>query len=98
MANAPIDTLPLFVKARSIVPLGAEVQSAQQPQAIASVRVYPGANGKFALYQDDGKTYEYEKTGGKVTNFTWDDARHQLKQEGARAWSGPDSSVVTVVK
>ncbi len=98
VANAPIDTLPLFVKAGSIVPLGVEVQSAQQPQAIASVRVYPGANGRFALYQDDGKTYEYEKKGGQVTNLTWDDAAHQLKHEGARAWSGPDSSVVTVVK
>ena len=55
VADAPIDTLPLFVRAGSIVPLGSEVQSAQQPQAIASVRVYPGANGSFTLFQDDGR-------------------------------------------
>ena len=55
VADAPIDTLPLFVRAGSIVPLGSEVQSAQQPQTIASVRVYPGANGKFTLFQDDGR-------------------------------------------
>ena len=97
VADAPIDTLPLFVKAGSIVPLGSEVQSAQQPQTIASVRVYPGANGSFTLFQDDGKTYAYEKTGGSVTKLIWDDAAHRLKHEGASAWSGPDMSVVIVI-
>jgi alpha-D-xyloside xylohydrolase len=98
VADAPIDTLPLFVKAGSIVPLGSEVQSAQQPQAIASVRVYPGADGKFTLFQDDGDTYKYEKSGGKLTNLTWDDAAHQLKHDGAPAWTGTDRSIVMVVK
>jgi alpha-D-xyloside xylohydrolase len=97
VADAPIDTLPLFVKAGSIVPLGSEVQSGQQAQTIASVRVYPGADGKFTLFQDDGNTYEYEKSGGKLTNLTWDNAAHQLRHEGAPAWSGPDASVITVV-
>jgi alpha-D-xyloside xylohydrolase len=97
VADAPIDTLPLFVKAGGIVPLGSEVQSAQQSQKIASVRVYPGANGSFTLFQDDGKTYAYEKTGGSVTKLIWDDAAHRLKHEGASAWSGSDESVVTVV-
>ncbi len=95
MADAPVDTLPLFVRSGSIVPLGSEVQSAQRPQTIASVRVYPGADGKFTLFQDDGDTYEYEKSGGILTNLTWDDAAHQLKHEGASAWSR--LSVVTVV-
>jgi alpha-D-xyloside xylohydrolase len=97
-ADAPIDTLPLFVRAGSIVPLGSEAQSAQQTQTIASVRVYPGANGTFTLFQDDGNTYAYEKSGSSVTNFTWDDAAHQLKHEGAPPWSGPDQSVVTIVR
>jgi len=79
------------------VPLGSEVQSAQRPQAIASVRVYPGANGSFTLFQDDGKTYAYEKGGGSVTKLTWDDAARQLKHEGAPAWSEPDQSVVEIV-
>jgi alpha-D-xyloside xylohydrolase len=95
--DAPIDTLPLFVKAGSIVPLGSEVQSAQQPQTIASVRVYPGANGLFALFQDDGNTYVYEKTGGSVTTLTWNDSAQQFKHEGAAAWSGPDESVLAVI-
>ena len=96
-ADAPIDTVPLFVKAGSILPLGAEVESAQRPQTIASVRVYPGADASFTLFQDDGTTYGYEKDGGSVTKLTWDEATHQLKHEGALSWSGTDQPVVTVV-
>lgn len=96
-ADAPIDTLPLFVRAGSIVPLGSEVLSASLPQTIASVRVYPGANGSFTLFQDDGKTYAYEKGAGSSTELTWDDAAHQLKHDGAAMRNGPDHSVVTVI-
>lgn len=97
VADAPIDVLPLFVKAGSIVPLGSEVESAQQPQSIVSVRVYPGADGQFTIFQDDGKTYAYEKDGGTVTTLTWDDGAHRLKHEGAPAWTAPDRSIVTVI-
>lgn len=97
VADAPIDTLPLFVKAGSIVPFGSTVQSAQQHQAIASIRVYPGIDGRFTLFQDNGQTYGYEKGDDSVTQLIWDDATHQLKHEGAAAWSEPDHSVVKVV-
>src|SRR5579884_2139177 len=96
-ADAPIDVLPLFVKAGSIVPLGSEVQSTHQQQTITSVRVYSGADGTFTLFQDDGTTYTYEKSGGSITKLTWDDAAHQLKHQGAPAWAGPDRAVVTVI-
>ncbi len=97
VAAAPIDVLPLFVRAGSIVPLGSEVVSAQQPQATATVKVYPGANGSFTLFQDDGRTYTYEKNGGSVTKLIWDEAAHRLRHEGMPGWSGPDESVVKVV-
>lgn len=97
VADAPIDTLPLFVRAGSIVPLGSEVESAQQPQSIVSVRVYPGSNGNFTVFQDDGKTYAYEKDGGSVTTLIWDDAARRLKHEGAPAWTGKDQSVVRII-
>ena len=97
VVDAPIDTLPLFVRAGSIVPLGSEVLSASLPQSIASVRVYPGANGSFTLFQDDGATYGYEKGAGTITKLTWDDATHQLKHVGAPAWTGQDESVVEVI-
>jgi alpha-D-xyloside xylohydrolase len=96
-ADAPIETLPLYVKAGSILPLGSEVESAQRPQTIVSVRVYSGADGSFTLYQDDGKTYAYEKDGGSVTKLTWDDAAHRFKHEGTPGWNELDSSVVRVV-
>lgn len=96
-ADAPIDTLPLFVNAGSIVPLGSEIESTQEIQKIVSVRVYPGANGSFTLFQDDGKTYAYENGGGSVTNLTWDDTTQHLKRDGAPAWSGSDDSVVKVI-
>ena len=54
---APIETIPLFVRAGSILPLGSPVESTADRQAIQTVRVYPGADGRFTLYQDDGHTY-----------------------------------------
>ena len=97
VADALIDTLPLFVRAGSIVPLGSEVDSTQQHQKIASVRVYPGENGSFTLFEDDGKTYAYEKGGGSETKLTWDDATHHLQHEGAAAYGELDEAKVLVI-
>ncbi|HEX3742613.1 MAG TPA: glycoside hydrolase family 31 protein [Bryobacteraceae bacterium] len=96
-APAPIDTLPLFVRAGSIVPLGDSVQSTSEAQTIAAVRVYPGADGAFTLYSDDGKTYDYEKGVRHVTQLHWDDAARKLNRQGDAAWSVPDSQVVQIV-
>ena len=97
VADAPIDTLPLFVRAGSIVPLGSDVDSTQEKQRIGSVRVYPGANGSFTLFEDDGKTYAYEKGGGSITTFTWDEAAHQLTHDGGAASSELDKATVVVI-
>jgi len=94
---APIDTIPLFVRAGSILPIGAPVLSTQQTQAIAKVRVYPGADASFTLFSDDGTTYDYEKGAGSITKLRWDDASKQLTHDGASAWSQPDSTIVEVV-
>ncbi|GLQ87439.1 glycoside hydrolase family 31 protein [Dyella flagellata] len=95
--DAPIDTLPLFVRAGSIVPLGPDAAGAQQSQKIVSVKVYPGADGRFELFRDDGKSYGYEQGKYSVTKLMWNDATHQLKQEGEAAWREPDSTVVSVI-
>ncbi len=97
VADAPIDTLPLFVRAGSIVPLGSDVDSTQEKQRIGSVRVYPGANGSFTLFEDDGKTYAYEKGGGSITTLTWDEAAHQLAHDGGAASSELDKARVVVI-
>jgi alpha-D-xyloside xylohydrolase len=95
---APIDTIPLFVRAGSIIPLGASVESTHQTQAIARIRVYPGADAAFTLFSDDGITYAYEKGAGSITRLRWDDAAGKFTREGAQAWSAPDNEVVEVVK
>ena len=96
-ASAPIDTIPLFVRAGSILPLGAPVENTHQQQAIAKIRVYPGADSSFSLFSDDGTTYAYEKGAGSITWLHWDDAKRQFTHEGDAAWSGPDGTVVETV-
>jgi alpha-D-xyloside xylohydrolase len=95
--DAPIDTLPLFVRAGSVLPLGEAIESSNQPQKIARLRIYPGADAEFTLYQDDGKTYAYEKGDCRVTRLHWNDAAQQLTHQGAKAWTEPDSEIVDVV-
>lgn len=96
--SAPIDTIPLFIRAGSIIPLGSDVLSTAQEQKIASVRVYPGANGEFTLFSDDGTSYGYEKGRSSITRLRWDDAKKQLTHEGPAAWTEPDSKIVHVVQ
>jgi hypothetical protein len=62
------------------------------------VQVWPGANADFALYQDDGRTYAYEKGDFQLTHLHWDDASRQLTHSGASAWSGPDTQIVELVQ
>ena len=95
---APIETIPLFVRAGSIVPLGRPILSTQQHQAIASIRVYPGADGTFSLYSDDGRTYAYEKGKHSITTLHWDDTAHRFTHTGATAWSEPDAKLVDIIR
>jgi len=87
-ADAPIETLPLFVRAGSIVPVGEPVSSTNETQKLAQVTVYAGADGDFTLYSDDGKTYAYENGASSVTPLHWDDT--------ARRLSGADAGVVVI--
>ncbi|HTV16223.1 MAG TPA: TIM-barrel domain-containing protein [Acidobacteriaceae bacterium] len=96
-ADAPIDKLPLFVRAGSIIPLGSAVDSTAEKQSIEKVQIWPGASSDFDLYQDDGRTYAYEKGDFQLTHLHWDDAAHKLSHSGSAAWSAPDSQVVDVI-
>lgn len=95
--DAPIDTLPLFVRAGAIVPLGEAIESTRQVQKIAKLRVYPGGDADFTLYQDDGITYAYEKQEHSLTRLHWDDASQRLVHEGPAAWTKPDSQVIEII-
>ena len=83
VASAPIETIPLFVRAGSILPMGSVVESTNESQTIARVKVYPGADGRFTLYRDDGTTYAYERGQKQLTELRWDDAKGKLTQSGA---------------
>jgi alpha-D-xyloside xylohydrolase len=59
-ASAPLNHIPLYIRAGSIVPMGPEIQYATQRADTIELRVYPGANGSFTLYEDEGDNYNYE--------------------------------------
>lgn len=79
---APIDQIPVFVKAGSIVPLGADIQSTATKQAIASIKVYPGKDAEFNLYDDDGVSLDYQKGKGSVTKLRWSESSKSLSGGG----------------
>ncbi len=97
-AQAPIQTIPLFVRAGSILPIGDPVEDMDQPQGLKQIRIYPGADATFDLYRDDGTTYNYERAGGRITVLRWDDAHRRFSHSGATAWSEPDSELVKVIQ
>jgi len=79
VAKADIDIIPLHVPAGSILPLGPVVQYADQPsQEPLELRVYPGKDGTFQLYDDAGDGYGYEKGEYATVNLTWNDQRRTL--------------------
>jgi alpha-D-xyloside xylohydrolase len=78
-ADAPIEKMPLMVKAGSIVPMGPLVQySTEKPADPIELRIYPGANGSFTLYEDENDSYDYEKGVYATIAFHWNDANRQL--------------------
>jgi alpha-D-xyloside xylohydrolase len=95
---APIDRIPLFVRAGSILPLGAVVPSTAAPQPIEQIKVYPGRDAEFDLYDDDGVSYDYQRGGGRVTHLRWDDAAHRLTATGSgRILGRPAAALLQVV-
>ena len=60
-AAAPLQTIPIYAPAGAILPMGPKIQYANQPADPIELRVYPGADGSFTLYEDAGDSYDYEK-------------------------------------
>ena len=77
--EVPIDIIPLYVRAGSIVPFGPKVQySTEKKWNNLEIRIYPGADGEFVLYEDENDNYNYEKGAYSIIKFTWDDAKRTL--------------------
>ncbi len=73
-AEAPLDRIPLYVRAGSILPLGPEIEYAEQRTSEPiELRVYRGSDGNFNLYDDQGDTYRYENGEHAMIPLHWDD-------------------------
>ncbi|PTX92191.1 glycoside hydrolase [Verrucomicrobia bacterium LW23] len=77
--DCPLDRFPLYVRAGSIVPMGPDIQYAtEKADAPWQIRIYPGANASFTIYEDDNETYDYEKGQYATYTLAWDDAAKTL--------------------
>jgi len=78
-ADAPVERLPLYVRAGSILPLGPDQEwSTEKPADPIELRIYRGADGDFTLYEDENDTYNYEKGAYATIPLHWDDAKQVL--------------------
>ena len=74
-----LDRVPMFVRAGSILPLGPEMQYVGEKSSDhLELRVYPGADGTFTLYEDEGDGYNYEKGVYSTIDFSWNDRTRTL--------------------
>jgi alpha-D-xyloside xylohydrolase len=76
----PVETVPLFVKPGSIIPMGPFLQySSEKPADPIELRIYRGADGKFTLYEDEHDTYNYEQGKFATIPISWNEAKHTLE-------------------
>jgi alpha-D-xyloside xylohydrolase len=77
-APAPIDRIPLFVRAGSIVPLGEQVPSTATRQRLSELRVFAGQDGTASLYDDDGTTNAYRDHASNAATLLWNEKNQTL--------------------
>ncbi len=79
IVDAPIEKLPLLVRAGSIVPIGpVEQYTKEKPPNNLEIRIYPGSDGNFVLYEDEGTNYHYEHGARSIISFHWDNRKKEL--------------------
>ncbi len=80
-----INTVPVYIKAGSIIPIGPNVQYAEEKNwDNLEIRVYEGANGEFTLYEDENDNYNYEKGIYSTITFNWNDDKKILTINGRK--------------
>ena len=73
------DIIPVYVKAGTILPVGPDVQYANEKKwDNLEIRVYPGDDGTFTLYEDEGDNYNYEQGRYSLIKFTWNEQNQEL--------------------
>lgn len=77
--QTPLDIIPVYVKAGSVLPFGPAVQFAEEKKwDNLELKIYPAANGKFVLYEDENDNYNYERGVYSTITFEWDDKKKTL--------------------
>jgi len=77
--ETPLNILPLYVKAGSILPIGPDVQYATEKKwDDLELRIYTGADGEFVLYEDENDNYNYERGQFTQIRFSWNDKKKPL--------------------
>jgi alpha-glucosidase/alpha-D-xyloside xylohydrolase len=88
-----LETMPLYVRAGSIIPLGPVKQfTSEKVDQPCEIRIYPGADASFLLYEDDGSSFNYRKGEWTGIRMAWDDARKKLTlrlADGSRSMLPP---------
>jgi alpha-glucosidase (family GH31 glycosyl hydrolase) len=74
-----LETIPIFIRAGAILPFGPVKQySGEKVEQPLSVSIYPGADGSFLLYEDDGKSFDYRKGEWTGIQMDWNDKGRNL--------------------
>lgn len=99
-ADAPLDVLPLFVRAGAIIPHGNDILNTRAEQTNVILYIYAGSDARFDLYQDDGTTYDYERGKFSLAQIRWDDAMQKVTVTGddRGLFSGPQEKWLKIVK
>ena len=90
--DVDLATIPVYVHAGAIVPMGPVKQYAlQKSDAPLTVSIYPGADSEYVLYEDDGVSFDYQNSQFSRLRFRWHDALRQCSVELA-----PGSKMVSL--
>lgn len=93
IADAPLDTMPLYVRAGAIVPFGVDIQhTGEGGDALLELHIYPGQDGHFTLYDDEDDNYHYEQGAFARIPMSWDNQNRTLTI-GSRQGSYPGMPV-----
>lgn len=82
ISKSAVDEIPLYIKAGTILPFGPKVQYATEKKwDNLEIRIYPGEDGEFMLYEDENDNYNYEKNRYSIIRFKWSDKTKVLTIE-----------------